>query len=103
DQRLVAVAQVHRAPDRRLLDLRAGPLPVRERERKRPEGLVLLERHPLRRHGLRWHGIVSLSGWNGVRKPKNPLRLQGVRRARLAGARRYVRRRTVWRVMASPP
>ena len=50
DQRLVAVAQVDRAPDRRLLDDLAGPGPVGQADRL--EALVFVDRHG-------GHGTVS--------------------------------------------
>ena len=43
DQRLIAVAKVDRAPDRRLVDDARGPLPVRQDDRR--VGAVLLNRH----------------------------------------------------------
>ena len=55
DERLVAVAQVHRAPDRGVLDLVVWPLAVREAERQGAEGHVLLDRHLLRVDGYGRH------------------------------------------------
>jgi hypothetical protein len=53
DESLVAVAQVHRAPGRGVLDLPVRPVPVGQAEREWAEGHVLLDRHfP----GAGWYG-----------------------------------------------
>ncbi len=53
DEGLVAIAQVHGAPDRGVLDLAVGPLAVGKAEGQGAEGYVLLDRH-LARGG--WYG-----------------------------------------------
>ena len=69
DEGLIAIAQVDRAPQRRLLDLAVGPLAVRKAERQRAEGYVLAVGHLLR---LSLSGeasrvfLRSLCGWGGV-------------------------------------
>src|SRR3546814_1862183 len=60
DEGLVAVAQVDRAPQRRLLDAGVGPRAVREDERR--ERPVLVEGHLLRGNGVRRHRWSSFSG-----------------------------------------
>ena len=54
DERLVAVAEVDRAPARRLRELAVGPGAVRQLERH--ERAVLLEGHVLRLYGFGRHG-----------------------------------------------
>ena len=62
DEGLVAVAQVDRAPDRRLLDLAVRPLAVGKAERQRAERYVLLDRHLL---GAGWYGRhLSVPSWS---------------------------------------
>ncbi len=63
DQGLVAVAQVDRAPQRRLLDALVGPAAVVELEGKRKERPVLVERHLLRGDRFRRHGCSFAVGW----------------------------------------
>ena len=94
DERLVAVAQVDRAPARRLRELAVGPLAIGQLERH--ERAVLLERHLLRLCGLGRHGALTFVGDRiQVRKRKKlPARGTGAS-ASAYGALAYMRRRRV--------
>ena len=71
DERLVAVAQVDRAPQRRLLMRWSGQ--VRSGSVERAERPVLVEGHPLRGHGFRGHQVfLVFSGRDGSRGKEKP-------------------------------
>src|SRR5581483_3522959 len=71
DQGLVAVAQVHRAPPRRLGQLLVRPRPVVQLHRD--ERTVLVERHALRCHG-RWRHLLAPLGFLSLKTRNLPAR-----------------------------
>src|SRR5205814_9731293 len=60
DERLIAIAQVDRAPERRVLDPSVRPRAVRQPGVERPERPVFSERHRAQAH---IHIGRSASGW----------------------------------------
>jgi hypothetical protein len=67
DQRLIAVTQIHRAPQRRLFDTAIGPRPVLQHDRD--PWLVLLKRHRLRSNGFWRHDVYPFLTGKAVTAP----------------------------------